>query len=129
MTTPDPATPVAGTFASISLPASNAVNTLKYTWQTNLTTDGSVTLLSAVGPVTVATNATNITFSYSAGNLTVGWPTDHTGWRLQTQTNSRSVGLVPATNAWFNLGYETTNTAVIPVSPAQPTVFYRLTYP
>ena len=57
----------------------------------------------------------------------LSWPTDHIGWTLQTQTNSRSVGLVPATNAWFNVsGSTTTNQVIIPISPAEPTVFYRL---
>ena len=35
--------------------------------------------------------------------------------------------VIPATNAWFNVsGSTTTNQVVIPVSPSEPTVFYRL---
>ena len=48
---------------------------------------------------------------------------------LQVQTNSRSVGLTPATNAWFDVpGSDLVNATNFSVSPAQPTVFYRLKY-
>jgi len=37
------------------------------------------------------------------------------------------VGLTPATNTWFNVsGSTTTNSMAFPVSPATPTVFFRL---
>ena len=120
-------TAVSGSFTTISLPVSNAVNTLKYTWQTNLAVDGSITLLSATAPVTVATNATNITFTYGGGNVTLGWPADHIGWTLQTQTNTRAIGL--KTN-WFDVaGSAASNTNVINIVPANPTVFFRLRNP
>ena len=111
-----------GSFSTIS-PATPGAG---QTWGTNLL--GSDGILSVVagggGP---ATNPTNIVFSVGGGNLTLSWPSDHIGWSLQTQTNSRSVGLVPATNAWFNVsGSTTTNQVIIPISPAEPTVFYRL---
>jgi fibronectin-binding autotransporter adhesin len=73
----------------------------------------------------VATNPTNITFSASGGNLTLTWPSSHTGWTLQAQTNTLGVGL--STN-WsvYNGGFTTTNSAVVPIGPAMPTVFFRL---
>lgn len=82
--------PVSG-FSSVSLPGTNAQGTVAYTWQNNLATAGSITVLSTISLVN--TNSTNITFSASGGNLTLSWPQDHTGWRLQVQTNSRNVGL------------------------------------
>lgn len=95
-------------------------------WTNKLAFDGSIAVLATnAGPV-IPTNPTNITFTAGGGNLTLSWPADHIGWSLQAQTNTRAVGL--KTN-WFTItGYETTNTAVIPISPASPTVFYRLNY-
>lgn len=93
-------------------------------WTNKLALNGSIEVLGAAP--TIPTTPTNITFSASGGNLTLTWPASHTGWSLQAQTNTRSVGL--STN-WFTLpGYETTNTATLPTSSANPTVFYRLFY-
>jgi hypothetical protein len=92
---------------------------------------GSELYLSVTG-VTPAVNTTptNIVSSVSSGNLNLSWPTDHTGWRLLVQTNSRSVGLVPATNAWFTWpDSASTNAVSIPINPANPTVFFQLVYP
>ena len=67
-----------------------------------------------------------LTRTFGGGNLTLSWPTDHTGWSLQTQTNTRALGL--KTN-WFDVtGSTSTNLMVIPVGPVEPTVFYRLFY-
>jgi hypothetical protein len=82
-------------------------------------------VLSVYSPVN--TNATNITASVSGGNLTMSWPTDHTGWRLQAQTNSLNTGL--GTN-WANVaGSATTNQVVVPIVTTNGAVFYRLVYP
>jgi hypothetical protein len=121
--------PVSGAFTTIDLPVSNILNTLKYTWQTNLATDGSITLLSATGPVSINPNPTNIVFTSGGGNVTLSWPSSHIGWTLQTQTNSRAVGLTVPTNTWFAVpGSTTTNLMVLPVNPTNPTVFFRLNY-
>ena len=110
-----------GSFSSIS-PATPGAG---QTWNTNLLgSDGILSVVAAGGP---ATNPTNIVSSVGGGNLTLSWPTDHIGWTLQTQTNSRSVGLTPATNTWFDVsGSTATNLLVIPVSTGNPTVFFRL---
>jgi len=80
---------------------------------------------------TIATNPTNVTFVVTNGNtLNLSWPADHTGWFLQTQTNSRSVGLTPATNTWFDVpGSSSTNGSSISVDKLQPTIFFRLRSP
>jgi fibronectin-binding autotransporter adhesin len=82
-------------------------------------------VLSVVGGV--STTPPHLTNSVSGGNLNLSWPADHLGWRLETQTNPRSIGL---SNNWATVPGSTNVTSVsIPISPANPTVFYRLVYP
>jgi autotransporter-associated beta strand protein len=75
----------------------------------------------------VSTTPPHLTNSVSGGNVNLSWPADHLGWRLETQTNPRSIGL---SNNWVTVPGSTNVTSMsIPVSPAYPTVFYRLVYP
>jgi 4-phytase/acid phosphatase len=68
-----------------------------------------------------ADNPTNITASVSSNTLTIAWPADHIGWILQAQTNGLSAG------QWFDLpGSDAVNAVVIPMDPANASVFYRL---
>lgn len=92
------------------------------TWDTSkLTTDGTVTVASAVS------SSVTITSTFSGGNLTLTWPADETGWQLQVQTNSLSVGL---SNNWVAVpNSTTTNQVIIPVDNTQGVVFYRLSAP
>jgi len=57
----------------------------------------------------------------------LSWPADHTGWRLQSQTNSLATGLytnwVAVPNSQLNNHF--TNA----VNPANGAVFYRMVYP
>jgi hypothetical protein len=70
---------------------------------------------------------TNIVFSVANNLIQLSWPSDHTGWTLQAQTNSVRVGL---SNNWVNVvGSTTTNRLAVPLNPANGTVFYRLVYP
>jgi len=76
---------------------------------------------------TVATNPPSISYTTGNGSLTLSWPADHTGWRLQAQTNSlaKRVG----TN-WFDVpGSAATNSMSLPVDLRYGSVFYRLIYP
>jgi hypothetical protein len=89
-------------------------------WNTNtLRTDGTLRIVST-SPVTM----TNI----RSGNLlTFSWPADHTGWRLQRQTNSISVGI--RTN-WVTVPNSiATNQMSVTIDPNAGCVFYRLVYP
>jgi 4-phytase/acid phosphatase len=71
-----------------------------------------------------ADNPTNITASVSGKTLTIASPADHLGWILQAQTNGLSTG------QWFDLpGSDAVNEVVIPISPANTSVFYRLRQP
>jgi hypothetical protein len=71
--------------------------------------------------------ATNINFVMSNGYISLNWPADHTGWILQTQTNSLNVGL--GTN-WTSIsGSDSTNQIVFQPDPAAGSVFFRLAHP
>jgi hypothetical protein len=96
-------------------------------WVTNLTVDGSMAIVNTNAGVTVNTSAFTMTNSFDGVNVTLSWPLDHTGYRLQAQTNTLATGL--GTN-WVDVaGASTTNKVVIPVSTGNGSVFYRLIYP
>lgn len=66
-------------------------------------------------------------FVATGQQLNVSWPTDHTGWSLQVQTNSLGTGI--GTN-WATVpGSTATNQIPWPVNPANGTVLFRLVYP
>jgi len=75
--------------------------------------------------VTVLPNAaaTNLVALRSAGNnLTLSWPADHAGWRLELQTNSLS-------GTWATFpGSSATNLEIIPIALTN-SVFFRMIYP
>lgn len=80
----------------------------------------NVTRQPSLTPVT-------LTNSVSGSTLTLSWPADHLGYSLQSQTNSRSLGL---TTTWVALpGSELVTTTNLPIDKLNPTVFYRLVYP
>jgi autotransporter-associated beta strand protein len=111
-------------FSSVTLPAKDPSNTKTYTWNNNLSVDGSIQLVSGG---TINPNPTNISFSVSGGILNLSWPADRTGWRLQVQTNSLSVGLG---NNWVTVpGSTNVNSVPIPLDANNGSVFYRLIYP
>jgi alpha-N-arabinofuranosidase len=70
----------------------------------------------------VAMNAVN-----AGGQLQISWPTDHTGWQLQSQTNHLTSGL--GTN-WVNLPASMqTNQMTVPLNSTNGAVFFRLVRP
>ncbi len=65
-----------------------------------------------------------ITFSANGNQLTLNWPTNYSGWLLQ----SNSIGLT--TTNWIAVpGSSNTNRLQIPIDPGQANVFYRLSSP
>jgi fibronectin-binding autotransporter adhesin len=110
---------ISGAFSSL-VPAAPAAG---LAWNTNtLTTDGVLRFIA-----TVNTNPTNITATVSGSTLTLTWPADHTGWRLQAQTNSISTGL---NSNWVDVaGSTTVNTMSFTINPANGAVFFRMVYP
>lgn len=111
-------------FTAAALQTNDVPNNAKYTWNNNVSTTGSITVAS-VSQI-VNTTSTNIVTSVTNGLLTLNWPADHTGWTLQSQTNSLSVGL--GTN-WVNIpSSTTTNQLVIPINTTNGSVFFRMKY-
>jgi len=113
------ATNYTGAFSAISpvIPGANLA------WNTNsLIVNGTLSIVS-----TVNVNPTNLVTSVSGGNLNISWPSDHTGWRLQIETNALNSGL--GTN-WVDVPNATaTNAVSVPLNPANPAVFLRMVYP
>jgi len=114
--------PVSG-FASVTLPTTDPTGTTNYIWTTNLAVNGTITLTGG-GLNPINPNPTNIVFGVTNGNLYMSWPSDHTGWFLQVETNTLSVGL---SSNWVNVvGSDQTNQVVMPINPTNGAVFYRM---
>jgi hypothetical protein len=65
-----------------------------------------------------------IAFSANGSQLTLSWPTNYTGWLLQSNPTS------PANINWFPVsGSSNTNSVQIMIQPGQSNVFYRLSLP
>ena len=77
--------------------------------------------------VPVAMNQTNLSFTFTGSNLTLSWPADHTGWRVQMQTNSLNAGL--GTNWADAPNSNLTNQFSAPIVSTNGSVFFRLVYP
>ena len=82
---------------------------------------------SEAGARPVSTSPTQLGFTVGGSALQFGWPLNHTGWRLQVQTNALNVGLYAN---WIEVaGPSLTNNVTLPVDATKGTVFYRLVYP
>jgi len=66
---------------------SNLPNAAPYDWANDLAANGTIKVVVA------STSPANISAQVTGNNLTLTWPADHTGWRLQAQTNDLNVGL------------------------------------
>ena len=104
-------------FSSVYLPALGS----GLGWATaGLVQNGSIEVISPPsGPARLTNNI-------SGATLTFTWPTDQ-GWRLESQTDSLSVGLT--TNGWNTVPGGIDGSNAIQIDPTQPSVFYRLVYP
>lgn len=92
------------------------------TWDVSqLAVNGTVRVAAAVG------SPVSITATVIGNNLQLWWPTNTTGWRLETQTNAITIGI---SNNWTPVpGSTTVNAVLIPLDSANPSVFYRMVYP
>jgi hypothetical protein len=84
----------------------------------NLKTNGIITIVG------VPTTPPALTSVATSTNLTLSWGTTNVGYQLQVQTNTLAIGL--STNWVPVVGSETNATYVVPITPENPTVFYRL---
>jgi autotransporter-associated beta strand protein len=110
-----------GTFAVTNLPPLGS----SLAWSNRLSIDGTLAAISIV-----STTPTNLIWRLSGTNLTLSWPSDHTGWRLLMQTNNLANGVSSNTNDWGMVANSSqTNQIALPVNPSLPTEFYRLVYP
>ncbi len=108
-----------GSFATTNLPAL----TTGLKWDTTTLASSGIIKVA----VTVNTNSPTLTNSVTGGVLTLTWPTDRIGWRLQVQTNTLADGL--GTN-WQDVANSTTTNQVnVTIDAASATVFYRMVYP
>ena len=87
-------------------------------------TNGVLTAVVVTGPSGPGT----ITNSVSGGVLTLQWPAGQS-WRLVSQTNSLSVGLITNSSAWNTVPGGIDGSNSLTINPANPTVFYKLIYP
>jgi hypothetical protein len=62
-------------------------------------------------------------FGVTTNGIQFGWPSTNTGWLLQAQTNSLGTNWVTVS------GTGSTNQVLIPINPANGSVFYRLIHP
>jgi autotransporter-associated beta strand protein len=114
--------PITGTFGTVNLPGN--LGSVTYTWTDNTAVDGSIQVATVT---TVNQTPTNLVTSISGNTLTLSWPTDHIGWRLQSQTSDLSTGLG---SVWVDVaGTASTNSVDITLDPANGAVFYRMVYP
>jgi autotransporter-associated beta strand protein len=92
-------------------------------WNTSqLAVNGTLSIVTGV-----ATNPTNITAVVSGGTMALSWPSDHTGWRLEAQTNAWGIGV---TTNWSTVsGSTSTNQMQFPIGVGNGSVFFRLVYP
>jgi regulation of enolase protein 1 (concanavalin A-like superfamily) len=70
---------------------------------------------------------TQLGFVAAGNQFQLNWPSDHTGWQLQVQTNALSVGI--GTNWSTVSGSTLTNQLTLPLNTANGAVFFRLVRP
>jgi hypothetical protein len=87
-------------------------------WDTSqLTISGT---LIAATPVNTDPTPTNLVAAVSGNTLTLSWPSDHTGWILDVQTNSLGTSWTPVP------GSSATNQVIVPIDATVKDAFYRL---
>ncbi|HWI59244.1 MAG TPA: autotransporter-associated beta strand repeat-containing protein, partial [Bacillota bacterium] len=114
-------TPVSGSFTVANWPPLPSPDLY---WTNRLAVNGTIAVASTV---TVNPTPTHITATVSGNTLTLSWPADHLGWRLQVQTNAVGVGL--GTNWVAVPGSEAVTATNLTIDPANDSVFYRIVYP
>jgi len=108
------ATTYTGSFSATNLPTLAG----GLAWDTTgLTSNGSIKVVS-----TGASPTLNVSQSGSA--LTFSWT--GSGFKLQSQTNSLTVGLLTNSASWIDYPGGSTSPVGVTINPASPSVFFRL---
>ena len=98
---------------------------MPYGWRGTLTNVSKQ--ISVADIAVVSTVPPPMTLTNTGSQLQLSWPSAHTGWRLQAQTNALVSGL--GTN-WTDIPSATyTNQITVPIVSTNGSVFYRLVYP
>ncbi|HYG23901.1 MAG TPA: autotransporter-associated beta strand repeat-containing protein [Verrucomicrobiae bacterium] len=91
-------------------------------WTNLLGVNGTIAVVQ-----TMATTPTNIQMRVSAAALTLSWPAEHIGWRLQVQTNALGAGLG---SHWYDVFQSSaTNQLILPLAIDEGWVLFRLVRP
>jgi autotransporter-associated beta strand protein len=121
---------IAGNVSGLGCTNSGLANGTMYYFVVSATNSAGESANSTeAGARPVSPVSTNVTFGINVGQLQLTWPFDHTGWRLQAQTNSLTGGL--GTN-WVDVSSNlvmNTNQVIIPMNPTNGSVFFRLVSP
>jgi fibronectin type 3 domain-containing protein len=119
-------TVIAGNLAALAYTNVGLVNGMTYFWvvsATNSFGESANSIESSARPVSTALPP--LSFATSAGQIQLSWPTDHVGWRLETQTNLLNAG----TN-WVTIpGSQAADQMTFPLDLNSGTRFFRLAYP
>lgn len=107
----------ASTFGGIG----NAQLQMPYGWRGVLANIGNQLVLTSVA--VVATTPAQMSFGVTNSQMQLNWPPDHTGWRLQMNTDLAGTNWVDVPAAIW------TNQIAVPVITTNASVFYRLIYP
>ena len=92
----------------------------------------SVISTEATYPTNITATITTVGSSGGSGGstniLTIAWPSDHTGWVLQSQTNDVDGGLIMNPAAWFDLPNSVSMNMLNITNPSDLAVYYRMMY-
>lgn len=107
----------AGTSAPAIVPASYVVTAIYSGDATYYPSTNTLVIGTGVNPVPAP-----IVTSVSGNQLTLSWPSDHTGWTLQSQTNALG-------GTWYDVpGSVSVNQIVLTINPTNKAVFFRMKY-
>jgi hypothetical protein len=126
-----PYTAIAGDLPGQSMTDADVTNGVMYYYVaagTSSAGESADSVQAAARPV--STGPTQLNFSLTSQTLGLNWPSSHTGWELEAQTNHLDRGVSANTSDWVRLsGSSTTNRVVISILPGTLGGFYRLVYP
>jgi hypothetical protein len=119
---------LAGASLSTNFTDASLTNGQLYYYEVTATNSaGESAASSEVSTRPLASGATNLTLTASSGGLQISWPSDHTGWILQAQTNALTGGLGTQWTAVANAN--ATNLLNVGADRTPGSVFFRLVHP